>query len=211
MGELSTLQMVAVLALPFLMAVTFHEVAHGWVANLLGDPTAAEAGRLTLNPIRHIDPLGLLALVVTHMIGWAKPVPINPMRLRRPKEDMVWVALAGPGANLILALASAALLHLLPLVVPSLAHAGGGGVVRFLYWTLSLSVQINVALAVFNCLPLPPLDGGRILVGLLPMAAARQVARVERFGFPILIVLLVAGVIPKLIYPPIEFLLHLLT
>jgi len=211
MGDLSPLQTMAVLAVPFLMAVTFHEVAHGWVANLLGDPTAAEAGRLTLNPIRHIDPLGLLALVVTHMIGWAKPVPINPMRLRHPKEDMVWVALAGPAANLILALASAALLHGLQRVVPSLAHAGGSGLVLFLYWTLSLSLQINVALAVFNCLPLPPLDGGRILVGLLPMAAARQVSRVEPYGFVILIALLVAGIVPKLIYPPIELLLHLLT
>lgn len=211
MGDLSPVQTMAVLAVPFLMAVTFHEVAHGWVAYRFGDPTAAEAGRLTLNPIRHIDPLGLLALVVTQMIGWAKPVPINPMRLRHPKEDMVWVALAGPAANLILALASAALLHGLERVVPSLAHMGGGGVVLFLYWTLSLSLRINVALAVFNCLPLPPLDGGRILVGLLPMAAARRVARVEPYGFIILLALLVAGIVPKLLFPPIEFLLHLLT
>ncbi len=211
MGNLSTLQFYAVLAVPFLMAVTFHEVAHGWVANRLGDPTAREAGRLTLNPIRHIDPLGLLALVVTQMIGWAKPVPINPMRLRRPKEDMVWVALAGPAANLLLALASAALLHTLRLALPSLGQAGAGGIALFLYWTFNLSLQINVALAVFNCLPLPPLDGGRILVGLLPMGAARQVARVEPYGFLILIALLVAGIVPKLISPPIELLLHLLT
>lgn len=211
MGELSTLQTVALLALPFLMAVTFHEVAHGWVANRLGDPTALEAGRLTLNPLRHIDPLGLLALLVTQMIGWAKPVPINPLRLRHPKEDMVWVALAGPAANLLVALASAVLLHGLRLAVPSLTHAGGAGLLLFVYGTLSLSLQINVALAVFNCLPLPPLDGGRILVGLLPMAAARRVARVEPYGFVILLALLVSGIVPKLISPPIELLLHLLT
>ncbi|HBB40510.1 MAG: site-2 protease family protein [Nitrospirae bacterium CG18_big_fil_WC_8_21_14_2_50_70_55] len=210
MGDLSFLQTVAVLALPFLMAVTFHEVAHGWVANLLGDPTAAEAGRLTLNPLRHIDPLGLLALLLTQMIGWAKPVPINPLRLRHPKEDMVWVALAGPAMNLLLAVASAVLLHTLQGVVSSVAHLGGSGLVRFLYWTFSLSLQINVALAVFNCLPLPPLDGGRILVGLLPMAAARWVARVEPYGFIILLVLLVSGIVPKLISPPIALLLHLL-
>jgi Zn-dependent protease len=215
MHAFSMPQYLAVLVVPFLLAVTLHEVAHGWVADRLGDPTAREAGRLTLNPLRHLDPLGVLALVITQMFGWAKPVPVNPLRLRRPKQDMVWVALAGPAANLAIAVASAVVLRGLGVLDPHIAqHAGGGGgslILVPLYWMAFLSLRINVALAVFNCLPLPPLDGGRVLVGVLPMAAARRVARVEPYGFFIVIALLVAGIVPKLILPPIHFLIALLS
>ena len=215
MHAISHLQFLLLLIVPFLLAVTLHEVAHGWVANFFGDPTAREAGRLTLNPLRHLDPLGVLALVLTHMFGWAKPVPVNPLRLRRPKEDMVWVALAGPAANLAIAVASAVVLRGLTLLDPHIvqdAHGVTGSIILVpLYWMAYLSLQINVALAVFNCLPLPPLDGGRVLVGVLPMAAARRVARIEPYGFVIVIVLLVAGIVPKLIWPPIHFLTALLS
>ena len=215
MHSFSFVQYIAVLAVPFLLAVTLHELAHGWVADRLGDSTAREAGRLTLNPLRHLDPLGLLALVVTQMFGWAKPVPVNPLRLRRPKEDMVWVALAGPAANLAIAVFSSLALHGLIALDPQIAahvqRGGGNPILVPLYWMAFLSMQINVALAVFNCLPLPPLDGGRVLVGVLPRRAAMRVARIEPYGFLIVIVLLVAGIVPKLIWPPIHFLLNLLS
>ncbi|HEX9593530.1 MAG TPA: site-2 protease family protein [bacterium] len=215
MHTFSLAQYLAVLAVPFLLAVTLHELAHGWVADRLGDPTAREAGRLTLNPLRHLDPLGVLALVLTQMFGWAKPVPVNPLRLRRPKQDMVWVALAGPAANLAIAVASSVALHGLAALDPHIAQhaqAGGGNPVLVpLYWMAFLSLRINVALAVFNCLPLPPLDGGRVLVGVLPLRAAMSVARIEPYGFLIVIALLVAGIVPKLIWPPIRFLIDLLS
>jgi len=215
MHTFSTPQYLAVLVVPFLLAVTLHEVAHGWVADRFGDPTAREAGRLTLNPLRHLDPLGVLALVITHMFGWAKPVPVNPLRLRRPKQDMVWVALAGPAANLAIAVASAVVLRGLAILDPHIAqHAAGASgslILVPLYWMAFVSLRINVALAVFNCLPLPPLDGGRVLVGVLPIGAARRGARIEAYGFFIMIALLAAGIVPKLILPPIQFLTALLS
>jgi Zn-dependent protease len=221
MHTFSLPQYIAVLAVPFLLAVTLHELAHGWVANRLGDPTARDAGRLTLNPVRHLDLLG--SLVVPMMLfmvrapfifGWAKPVPVSFARLNRPKEDMVWVALAGPAANLAIAVASSVLLHGLTALDPQIAqHARGGGspVLVPLYWMAYLSLRINVALAVFNCLPVPPLDGGRVLVGVLPLRAALRVARIEPYGFMIVIVLLAAGIVPKLLWPPISFLVDLLS
>jgi Zn-dependent protease len=215
MHTFSQVQFLALLVVPFLLAVTLHELAHGWVADRFGDPTAREAGRLTLNPLRHLDPLGVLALVITQMFGWAKPVPVNPLRLRHPKQDMVWVALAGPAANLAIAVASAVVLRGLTILDPHITrHAGGGSdslILVPLYWMAFLSLRINVALAVFNCFPLPPLDGGRVLVGVLPIGAARRVARIEPYGFFILIALLAAGIVPKLILPPIHFLISLLS
>jgi len=222
MHGFSMAQYVVVLIVPFLLAVTLHELAHGWVANRFGDGTAREAGRLTLNPLRHLDLLGSLVvpmmLFITHapfLFGWAKPVPVSFARLHRPKQDMVWVALAGPAANLAIAVASGVVLRGLAILDPHIAqHAGGGSgsliLVPF-YWMAFLSLRINVALAVFNCLPLPPLDGGRVLVGVLPMAAARRVARIEPYGFFIVIALLAAGIVPKLILPPIQFLTALLS
>jgi Zn-dependent protease len=178
----------SVLALPVILAITLHEAAHGWVAWKLGDDTARRLGRVTFNPLRHIDPVGTVILPALmfyssgFLFGWAKPVPVNFGNLRHPRRDMVLVALAGPGVNIVLALISAALFRW----VGWLPEAMRG-------WTeanLANSVLINVVLAVFNMLPLPPLDGGRVAVGLLPAPLARPLARLERAGIVILLALL---------------------
>ena len=178
----------SVWAIPVLIAITFHAAAHGYVAWRLGDPTAYERGRVTFNPVRHVDPFGtivlpglLLLLPAPFVFGWAKPVPVNMERLRNPVRDMVWVALAGPFANLLLAFASAVLFQWLPLE---------GEVGRWLASVLWASMLINVILAVFNLLPLPPLDGGRVAVGILPYPIARRLARLEPVGLLILVCLL---------------------
>jgi Zn-dependent protease len=192
-----------------LAALTFHEYAHGWVADKLGDPTARLSGRLTFNPLAHLDPIGTLALIFSP-VGWAKPVPVNFNNLRHPRRDMIWVAAAGPGANLILAAVSAWSLRL---------FEGGGAIVESswlaglatpLYLMLQVSVLINVALAIFNLLPLPPLDGGRIVSGLLPPRQAASYGRLERYGFVILLVLIFSGAVDRLIWPPIALVAGLL-
>ena len=173
---------VSVWTLPVLIAVTFHEAAHGLAAWKLGDDTAYRLGRVTFNPLRHIDPFGtlvmpallLLASGGTMMLGFAKPVPVNFNRLRRPRGDMVLVALAGPGTNLILALLSALLFHLIQYLPVDVA--------LWVAHNLRNSVMLNVILAVFNMLPIPPLDGGRVAVGLLPDFLARPLSRLERYG-----------------------------
>jgi Zn-dependent protease len=203
-------------ALPVLVAVVFHEVAHGWVANRLGDPTAARLGRLTLNPFAHVDlfgtilvPLLLITARAPFVFGWAKPVPVNYNNLRNPKRDMMWVAVAGPVTNLLLAAGCAVLWRLL---APTGAAQGQANSVDFLAPVVLMAqsgIIINVTLAVFNLLPLPPLDGGRVLVGLLPDPLSSHVARIEPFGFIILIVLLMTRTLDQIITPPIEFLLRL--
>lgn len=184
-----TMQTLSVLALPAIFAITLHEAAHGFVAYQLGDDSAWRMGRVTFNPLRHIDPVGtiLIPLVLLlsntgFLFGYAKPVPVSFSRLRHPRIDMIWVALAGPGTNVLLAIASALLLYLLPFV-PAIASG-------WLHATLVTSIKFNVLLAVFNMLPLPPLDGGRVLVGILPDALAFPFARLERYGLLILLALL---------------------
>ena len=190
-------------AFPVLVAIVFHEVAHGWVANRLGDPTASDMGRLTLNPLAHIDIVGTLLLPALLMwaggpvFGYAKPVPVDYDNLKDPRRDMIRVALAGPGANIILALLSLVALRLIQMS----GSIETGSVLSYLLYMSDASARINVMLAVFNIFPIPPLDGGRVLVGLLPEPQAMQVAGIEPFGFIILVALLMSGVLTYTLVP----------
>jgi Zn-dependent protease len=182
----TTLYEVSVWVLPLVIAITFHEAAHGFVAHRLGDDTAWQLGRVSFNPLKHIDPFGTLILpallLLSHspfLFGYAKPVPVNFRNLKSPRLDMVWVALAGPATNILLALFAAAAFHALPLVPTNAA--------QWIADNLKNTLVINVVLAVFNMLPIPPLDGGRVAVGLLPRVLAYPLSRLEPFGMLILI------------------------
>ena len=203
----SYIQQISILALPILIAVTFHEVAHGMVAYRLGDPTAKNAGRLTLNPLAHLDLVGTLVFVITRMIGWAKPVPVNPLYFKNPRKGMLWVALAGPATNLILAVLSAFFLKwLFTMDFPMDSQWWLEPVSRM----AKTSVVLNVGLAVFNIIPIPPLDGGRIMVGILPEKQAASYARLEPYGFLLLLVLIFSGAVEYVVFPVIVAIVGLL-
>jgi len=203
------IQTVAIYALPVLFAITVHEAAHGYVARHFGDNTAWMLGRVTLNPLKHIDPVGtiLMPLVLyfatsgAFLFGYAKPVPVQFGKLRNPKRDMVWVALAGPGANLAQALLWGIALYLLQ---------GAGLSEPFFIKMCQAGILVNVVMLVFNLFPLPPLDGGRVLVGLLPWKQAMLVSRVEPWGFFIVMALVIAGVITNLWMRPLMTLTYAL-
>ena len=198
------------MAPPLLLALTLHEYAHGYVAYRLGDPTARDAGRLTLNPLSHLDPIGTIAFFFIKF-GWAKPVPVNPYYFKNPRKDMLWVALAGPVTNLLLAVASAVLLKGLigtASVIPYTPMLEA--ILVPLYNMLIASVWINLVLCIFNFLPIPPLDGGRILTGLLPEDLARTYASFERYGFIVILLLAFSGVLGTVIFPVIRFANNLL-
>jgi len=196
------IQAVAIAALPIVLAITLHEAAHGYAAKHFGDPTAYLEGRISANPLKHIDPIGTIVVPLAILLlstggilfGWAKPVPVNFGNLRRPKRDMLWVAAAGPGANLVMAMIWALVLKtawMLPLnyfSVPMSEMAKTG-------------IYINISLLVLNLFPLPPLDGGRIAVSLLPHRLAWKFAQLERWGFPILLVLLFTGILGSILRP----------
>jgi len=198
----SLLQTIALAAIPVVLAITLHEAAHGYVARQFGDSTAWMLGRVTLNPLKHIDPIGTVLVPLGILLlsgggflfGWAKPVPVNFANLRQPKRDMFWVAVAGPGVNFLMAIAWALLFGL------------GKGVFASsgLQYMALIGVSINVALMVLNLLPILPLDGGRIAVSLLPHSLAVPFARTERFGFFIVIALLVSGLLGVVLGPPVR-------
>ncbi len=200
----SIIQTIAIYAIPLIFAITLHEAAHGYVARMLGDRTAEQAGRITLNPMRHIDPVGTLLVPAVILLaskllgssgllfGWAKPVPVNFGKLRRPKRDMALVAAAGPASNLAMAIGWVLLLKLLVAL---------GVNERFFMEVGIAGVQVNLMLMALNLLPLPPLDGGRIVFSLLPNHLAWQYARIEPYGMVILIVLLATGMLSYLVQP----------
>jgi len=196
------IQTVSLYAIPVLLAITLHEAAHGYAAKHFGDNTAYKLGRVTLNPLPHIDPVGTILMPLmlyfatsgAFLLGYAKPVPVRFGNLRNPKRHMIWVALAGPGANFFQALVWGALLYL---------FKGMGIAEPFLIKMAQAGVMVNVLLAVFNLFPLPPLDGGRILVGLLPYRQAMLVSRVEPWGFFIVIALVLTGVVSNLWLRPL--------
>jgi len=204
MEDLSQLQRISAWILPVIFAITVHEVAHGWVAKKLGDPTAQRLGRLTLNPLKHIDPIGtilvpgLLLLLGGFVFGWAKPVPVTWENLKHPKRDMALVAAAGPGANFIMAILWGMVAKMGMFSFTDMQWAAQPMVAMGL-----AGVAINVVLMVLNLLPLPPLDGGRVLAGLLPGPWAWQLNRIEPYGFFILLVLMVSGLLGRIIGPPL--------
>ena len=206
-------QSLTISALPIIFAITLHEAAHGYAARHFGDPTAWMLGRISANPLRHIDPIGTLlvpavivftsyvALDSVFIFGWAKPVPVNFGRLRNPKRDMLWVAGAGPAANLAMALAWALLFKLVTLMP---IHAYSLPLAEM----ARIGMNVNIGLMVLNLLPLPPLDGGRIAVSLLPMPMAMKFSRLERWGFPILLLLLFTKILDVIMWPFVSFLRH---
>lgn len=204
MSQLNLLQLICVWALPVLFAITLHEVAHGWMARLRGDNTAWMLGRLSLNPIRHVDPVGtllvpglLLMLKSGFLFGWAKPVPVNSRYFANPRRDMAWVALAGPAANLLMALGWGLLLKLA-------IALGGQGIAEGLLYMGAAGIAINLVLMVLNLLPFPPLDGSRILNGFLPESAARWVDRVEQYGLYVVVILLATGTLSRVMEPLLQ-------
>jgi len=207
--DLTLIQKIAIYALPVIFAITVHEAAHGYVARYFGDMTAHQQGRISLNPLRHIDPVGTILIPMLTLalggilFGWAKPVPVSFGRLRNPKQDMLWVAAAGPASNLVMAILWAMVIKL------------SAGLPEAMALPLSLmgqaGISINVVLMVLNLLPLPPLDGGRIAVSLLPHHLAYRFAAVERYGFAILLMLMFTGILGRILWPVINLVTGLLS
>jgi Zn-dependent protease len=192
------IQRISIMAIPILLAVTFHEYAHGWVADKLGDSTARLSGRLTFNPLKHLDLFGTIVFILTQMIGWAKPVPVNPYNFKNPKKGMIYVSLAGFMANITLAIISGILFRFMyPFGIPYFPIELNYPMNQMILY----SVKINLGLALFNIIPIPPLDGSKVLAGLLPPNLYAQFLKIEPYGFLILLFLIVTGAINIVIVP----------
>ena len=202
--ELSSIQYFTISIIPVLLAITAHEAAHGYAAKHFGDKTAYFLGRITLNPIKHIDPVGtvvipgmLLLLSAPFLFGWAKPVPVNFSNLNNPKKDMMWVALAGPASNLVMAIIWA--------IILGLFKSSGASYALFVIGMAQVGIMINLVLMLLNLLPIPPLDGGRMAVSLLPSPWSYKLASIERYGMFILIFLIVSGLLSAILLPLLRF------
>jgi Zn-dependent protease len=202
--ELSPIQYFTISIIPVLLAITVHEAAHGYAAKHFGDKTAYFLGRITLNPIKHIDPVGtvvipgmLLLLSAPFLFGWAKPVPVNFSNLNNPKKDMMWVALAGPASNLAMAIIWA--------IILGLFKSSGASYALFIIGMAQVGIMINLVLMLLNLLPIPPLDGGRMAVSLLPSPWSYKLASIERYGMFILIFLIVSGLLSAILLPLLRF------
>lgn len=210
--DASIIQKITIWILPVLLAVSLHEAAHAWMANKKGDPTARLLGRLTFNPLKHIDPIGTILVPILMLVftgfafGWAKPVPIDVRNLKNPKKDMMWVALAGPASNFIMAIMWAVFLNISVLFVDSRSSIS----LFFLLMPVA-GITINVILGVLNLLPIPPLDGGRIMSGLLSPRASMQYSKIEPYGFFIIIALMLTGLLSHIIFPVINLVLLVLS
>lgn len=216
---------IATWLIPLTFAIVFHEVAHGAVARAFGDMTASNAGRLSLNPIRHVDPFGtvilpmFLAITGAPMFGWAKPVPVRPSQLRNPRWHMVLVAAAGPASNIVLALIAGLVLGLVSQTLPETGLENGGLGATFLIANLINFIAINLFLAVFNMLPLPPFDGSKVLAGFLPPALALKWQSLDRFALVIMLILLIglprispsADVLSRVVLPPVQWMFDVIT
>jgi Zn-dependent protease len=208
MSDISeAIQRIAIYAIPLLLGITCHEVAHGYVAWRQGDPTAKAAGRLTLNPIKHLDVTGTAVFVLTayigaFVIGWAKPIPVNAGYFKNPKKGMMLVSVAGPATNFVLAILFALLFHLCVAVFPADPHSTAAAILEPLARISAAGVWLNLILCIFNLIPIPPLDGSQILAGLLPDEAAEKYQSLERWGMLIIIGLLATGILGRIIVPP---------
>ena len=210
--DAATIQKITIWILPVLLAVSLHEAAHAWMADKKGDATARLMGRLTFNPLKHIDPIGtivvpaLMIFATGFAFGWAKPVPVDARNLHNPKKDMMWVALAGPVSNFIMAVLWAVFLNISVLFVDSRSSIS----MFFLLMPVA-GITVNVILGVLNLLPIPPLDGGRIMAGILPPAASMQYSKIEPYGFFIIIALMLSGMLSSIIFPVVNLFLIVLS
>ncbi len=215
-GSMPTTQMFAIMILPLIFAITLHEAAHGWIASKLGDKTALQLGRVTLNPIKHIDPIGTVVVPLAllflggFIFGWAKPVPVNWSNLKKPRRDMAIVALAGPAANLFMVLLWAVIAKISILILATnISSTSTKDVLTFFFFAGEYGILINLVLMILNLVPIPPLDGSRVVSALLPKKAAYQYGRIEPYGIWILIGLLSFKILHLIIFPPIMILSHL--